>query len=159
WRDEPLRRAFTHVDDEGERTITVIGDRLAPHGDDPLPWQLLDGADAVYFTAGDAGALEAAPAARILTATPPAREGPRAGVRLAALIGSGRDPGEQYRDGDLEPPPRLVVRTFGKDGGIAEPGGHFAAAAPAGPVVDTYGAGDSFAAGLTYALGAGFELA
>jgi ribokinase len=24
-----------------------------------------------------------------------------------------------------------------------------------GPVVDTYGAGDSFAAGLTYALGAG----
>ena len=34
----------------------------------------------------------------------------------------------------------------------------YEAAAPPGPVVDTYGAGDSFAAGLTFALGAGLEV-
>ena len=48
-RHEPQRRAFVHVDANAERTITVIGDRLGPHGDDPLPWTDLDGVDAVYF--------------------------------------------------------------------------------------------------------------
>jgi ribokinase len=159
WRDEPQRRAFTHVDDDGERTITVIGSRLGPRGDDPLPWGLLDGADAVYFTAGDEGALRAARVARVLTATPRALEVLRhAGVRLDALIGSGRDPGERYEAGAVEPAPRLVVRTLGAEGGVTEPGGTFPAAPPPGPIVDTYGAGDSFAAGLTYALGAGLEL-
>ena len=38
FRPEPQRRAFVHVDDAGERTITVIGDRLGPRADDPLPW-------------------------------------------------------------------------------------------------------------------------
>src|SRR5688572_5719064 len=41
-RAEPTRRAVTHVDASGERTITVIGDRLAPHGADPLAWPKLD---------------------------------------------------------------------------------------------------------------------
>ena len=35
WRDEPQRRAFVFVDSAGERTITVIGDRLGPHGTRP----------------------------------------------------------------------------------------------------------------------------
>jgi ribokinase len=153
WRDEPQRRAFTHVDDAGERTITVIGDRLVPHGGDPLPWHRLANSDAVYFTGGDVDALRAARAARILTATPRTLETLiAAGVQLDALIGSGRDPGEPYEPGDVEPPPRLVVRTLGADGGVAEPGGRFDAAALPGPLVDTYGAGDSFAAALTYAL-------
>src|SRR4051795_3857407 len=70
WRDDqPTRRAFTYVDDDGERTITVIGPRLEPHGDDPLPWDELRDVDACYFTAGDAGALRAARAAGALTAT------------------------------------------------------------------------------------------
>ena len=56
----------------------------------------------------------------------------------------------------IEPPPRLVVRTLGADGGVCEPGGSFAASAPPGPVVDAYGAGDSFAAGLTYGLASGW---
>jgi len=60
WRPEPQRRAFVHVDGDGERTITVIGDRLGPRGGDALPWTELDGCDAVYFTAGDPRALEAA---------------------------------------------------------------------------------------------------
>jgi len=157
WRTEPQRRAVVFVDDAGERTIVVIGERLGPRGEDSLPWSELAGFDGVYFTAGDAGALRHARAAHVLTATPRALSIlSEAGVELDALIGSGRDPGEVYRPGDVQPSPRLVVRTFGAEGAVAEPGGRFPAARPPGPVVDTYGAGDSFAAGLTFALaGAG----
>jgi ribokinase len=155
WRDEHQRRAETFVDDRGERTITVIGDRLVPHASDPLPWDELAEMDGVYFTGGDVGALRAARAARVLTATPRTFETLRdAHVKVDALIGSGRDPGEAYDPGELDPPARLRVSTLGREGGLVEPGGPFAAAPLPGPVVDAYGAGDSFAAGLTYGLAA-----
>jgi ribokinase len=154
---EPQRRAFCHVDDAGERTITVLGEKLRPPGGDSrLPWHELAGADAVYFVSGDEEALEHARRARVLVAT--ARELPtlaRAHVELDVLVGSSRDTGERYEPGDLEPAPRLVVLTAGNLGGWARPGGPFRAAPLPGPVVDTYGAGDCFAAGLTYALGRG----
>ena len=60
WRAEPTRRAVTHVDSMGERTITVLGNRLAPSASDDLPWDELRAADCVYFTAGDGGALRVA---------------------------------------------------------------------------------------------------
>src|SRR6266498_2872769 len=60
WREEPQRRAFVHVDSAAERTITVIGERVGPRADDALPWGELEGADAVYFTAGDAAAVRKA---------------------------------------------------------------------------------------------------
>ena len=41
WRREPQRRAFVFLDADGERTITVIGDRLVPLGTDALPWPRL----------------------------------------------------------------------------------------------------------------------
>src|SRR6478735_4394502 len=41
WRDETQRRGVTFVDGRGERTITVVGDRLVPRGSDPLPWDEL----------------------------------------------------------------------------------------------------------------------
>jgi ribokinase len=155
-RSEPQRRAVTFVDDGGERTIVVIGDRIVPVGADPLPWEELAAMDGVYFTGGDVAALRAARAARVLTATPRATETLREGhVRLDALIGSARDPGEEYEPGEIEPPPSLYVATAGAAGGRVTPGGPFAAAPLPGPVVDTYGAGDSFAAGLTYGLAAG----
>jgi ribokinase len=158
WRHEPQRRAVTFVDERGERTITVIGDRLVPHGADPLPWAELATMDGVYFTGGDVDALRAARAARVLTATPRTMDTLRAAhLGLDALVGSGRDEGETYRPGDLDPPPRLRVFTLGVEGGLMEPGGPFPAAPLPGPVVDTYGAGDSFAAGLTYGLAAGME--
>jgi ribokinase len=154
---EPQRRAFCHVDEVGERTITVFGEKLRPSGGDSrLPWAELHGADAVYFVSGDEAALEYARGARILVAT--ARELPtlaRAGVQLDVLVGSSRDAGERYEPGDLDPPPRLVVLTAGTLGGWARPGGPFRAAELPGPLVDTYGAGDCFAAGLTFALAAG----
>src|SRR5215813_10629249 len=67
---EPQRRAFTHVDEEGERTITVLGDKLLPSGEDgSLPWELLVRCDAVYFVSGDVAALRNARHARVLVAT------------------------------------------------------------------------------------------
>ena len=154
---EPQRRAFTHVDASGERTITVLGEKLRPRGgDDSLPWHELAEFDAVYFVSGDVEALRRARRARLLVAT--ARELPTlrlGGVELDALIGSGEDEGERYRQGDLDPNPALVVTTSGALGGWAQPGGPFTAAPPPGPIEDAYGCGDCFAAGLTYALAAG----
>jgi ribokinase len=156
WRDEPQRRAVTFVDGRGERTITVIGDRLVPRGDDPLPWDELAGTDGVYFTGGDVEALRAARAAHVLVATPRTMDTLRsAHIQLDALVGSGRDAGETYEPGDIDPAPRIRVATLGAEGGFVEPGGPFAAGPLPGPIVDTYGAGDSFAAGLTYGLTAG----
>ena len=52
------RRALTHVDENGERTITVLGDKLLPSGEDgSLPWEELRRCDAVYFVSGDVAAL------------------------------------------------------------------------------------------------------
>jgi ribokinase len=160
WRDAPTRRAFVFVDAAGERTITVMGERLAPHADDPLPWAELDDVDAVYFTAGDEGALREARRARVLVAT--ARILPllrRAGVRLDALVHSVSDPAERYSVGDLDPAPALVVSTAGRKGGRWEDAegasGVWSPTPLDGPMVDAYGAGDSFAAGVAFALGEG----
>jgi ribokinase len=154
----PSRRGFTFVDAVGERTITVLGEKLHPSTSDRLPWLELARCDAVYYTAGDVGALEAARRARVLVAT--SRELStlrRAGVEIDALVGSGEDMSEQYQPGDLEPPPKLVVSTAGPLGGWTQPGGPFRAAPLRGTVSDAYGAGDSFAAGLTFALGKGMQ--
>jgi ribokinase len=162
FRAEPQRRAFTYVDDDGERTITLLSHKLVPRGDDPLPWDELDGYDAVYFTGGDPEAVRRARAARVLVAT--ARELPtlqKAGVELDVLVRSADDDSERYAVGDLAPPPKVVVATEGEDGGSyegAQGSGRFEAGPLPGKLVDTYGAGDSFAAGLTYALTRGEEL-
>jgi ribokinase len=154
--EEPQRRGFVLVDRAGERTIVIAGNRLVPRGADPLPWPELSHFDGVYFTGGDVEALRFARTARVLVATARVLDTLRAGaVHLDALVGSAGDPAEAYRPGDLDPPPRLWVATMGAEGGVAVPGGRFDAPPLPGPVVDTYGAGDSFAAGLTYALARG----
>ena len=90
------RRAWTHVDAAGERTITVLGDKLLPAG--PLP---LDGYDLVFFVAGDHAALRSARAARFVAGTvrelPTLRDGD---VDIDLLVASANDPGERY-DGSL----------------------------------------------------------
>jgi ribokinase len=160
FRHDAQRRAFTHVDATGERTITVIGTRLGPHASDPLAWDALDDVDAVYFCAGDDDALRQARRARTLVAT--SREAnrlARTGVYLDAVVGSGRDPSEAYLP--VEPPPGAIVETLGSEGGryrAAERSGTWAAEPLPGPRVCAYGAGDSFAAGLTFALGAAYSL-
>jgi ribokinase len=160
WREAPTRQAITFIDGEGERTITVIGERLAANGSDALPWEALTNCDGVFVTAADAAALRQARHAKVLTATPRTRLDilQAAGVRLDALIGSALDPAETYRDGDLHPPPTLIIRTEGARGGQVSPGGRFLAPQRRRPVADTYGAGDSFAAGVTAALAAQWPL-
>jgi ribokinase len=159
-RNAPTRRAFTFVDPSGERTITTLGERLDPHAEDPLPWNELRQADAVYFTAGDPPALRLARQAGVLVATSrvPGTIA-RANVALDALVGSATDPAESYDGADLAEPPALLVRTQGAAGGTwaaaAGGSGRYPAVDPPGPLVDAYGGGDSFAAGLTFALGSG----
>jgi ribokinase len=164
FRPEPQRRGYVHVDGAGERTITVIGSRLGPAGDDALPWSELERTDAVYLTAGDAGAIEAARAAATLVSTTRGLETLReAGVALDALVASAHDPGELYETGALDPAPRYVMRTAGPEGGEYEGAdgerGRWEATPLPGPISDLYGCGDSFAAGLTYGLGAGWPVA
>jgi ribokinase len=162
FRPEPQRRGYVHVDAAGERTITVIGSRLGPAGDDPLPWEELADTDAVYLTAGDEGAVRAARAAGTLVSTARGLETLRqAGVQLDALVASAKDPGERYQAGELDPPPRFVMRTEGPAGGSyeGEESGSWEATPLPGPVSDLYGCGDSFAAGLTYGLAARLEVA
>ena len=159
WRPGPTRRAFTHIDGTGERTITVLGDRMAPLASDDLPWDELDAIEAVYVTAGDGGALQAARRARRIVATTRTGAALSAGVQIDALVGSALDPSETYRRGDIEPEPSLVVRTEGAAGGSWETvdgsTSRFEAPPLPGEVRDRYGAGDAFAAGLTFALGMG----
>lgn len=153
----PQRRAFTYVDDRGERTITVLGPKLVPSGDDAsLPWAELARCDAAYFVSGDVSAVRAARRSRVLVAA--ARDLAtlrRAEEEVDVLVGSGEDPGERFEPGELEPPPKIVVTTSGSLGGWVRPGGPFRAAPLLAPIEDSYGCGDSFAAGLTYALAAG----
>ena len=163
WRDDPQRRAVTFVDDAGERTITVLGEREVPRGSDPLPWDELADFDCIYVTGTDVDGIRAARQAKVVVAT--SRVLPllqSSGIKLDALVGSGSDPSERYRAGDLDPAPRYVVMTAGDRGGtierLGEEGRTFAAAELPGPVGDAYGAGDSFAAGLTYGLGAGMPI-
>jgi ribokinase len=151
------RRALTHVDEGGERTITVLGEKLRPSGEDgSLPWEELRRCDAVYFTGGDVAALRAARNCPVLVAT--ARELltlRRAAVEVDVLVGSGEDAAERFESGELEPEPQIVVTTAGALGGWIRPGGPFRAAPIPGMVSDAYGCGDCFAAGLTYGLALG----
>ncbi|MFL5844747.1 MAG: PfkB family carbohydrate kinase [Solirubrobacteraceae bacterium] len=156
WR-EATRRCFTHLSGDHERTITVLGERIVPHGSDELPWEDLDDVDAVYFTGGDVAALRHARRARWLVATPRALDVIReAGIQLDVLVGSAVDPGETVPPGLLDPAPRFMVRTRGAEGGewTASEGttGQWAAEPLPGEPVDAYGCGDAFAAGLTFGL-------
>ena len=160
WRDGPTRRGVSFVDGQGDRSITVIGERLTPTAADPLPWELLAECDGVFATAADAAALRMCRAARLLAATPRLRLETlrQAEVGLDALIGSGLDPGEAVPEGSLPLAPRWRIATEGAAGGRVEPGGRFTAPTLSEPVVDTYGCGDSFAAGVTAGLAAGWSL-
>jgi ribokinase len=170
-RAEPTRNAVTLVDDAGERTITTFGSRLEPARDDAqIPWSALEGMDAIYFTAGDLGALRAARAARVLVASPRAEDALGHGVPLDALVLSGDDAIERGEAAHSQDEAQLVVFTEGERGGAyrgrsgasgrwkpALPPALPSASEPTDPG-DSYGCGDSFAAGLTYGLGAGLTV-
>lgn len=162
-RAEQTRTAVSLVEASGQRTITTFGPRLEPSAADAeLPWVELGAMDGIYFTAGDPEALRRARAARVLVASPRARAALGHGVTLDALVLSGDDEGEMRVAEQVGDEAQLVVWTEGERGGRfrardGSSGSYPAAVAPAA-TVDTYGCGDSFAAGFTYALSSGMEL-
>ena len=164
WRDGPTRRGISLVggvgDRSGDRAITVIGDRLTPVLSDPLPWDVLQQCDGAFITAADAALVQAARSVAVLAATP--RVGvsvlESAGVEIDALIGSGLDPAELVAPGDLVPSPRVQISTEGAAGGLISTGDRYSASALPGSLVETYGCGDSFAAGVFAGLAAQWPL-
>lgn len=165
WRREPTRRAVTMLDQGGERTIVTIGERLEPVGSDDLEWDRLAEAQGVYFTAGDVGALRHARRAGTLVATPRARHslgGPEPHhPALDALVYSGRDSHELEWARHLSGRARVMVETRGAQGGawFGEEQGSWRATPAPGPPRDSYGCGDSFAAGFTFGLAEGRSVA
>jgi ribokinase len=171
-RGAPTRRAATLTDEHGERTIITFGERLQPLASDgQLPWDELARMDAVYFTAGDAAALQAARAAKVLVASPRARDALGHGVRLDALILSAEDEIERRAAQDSERDADAVLLTRGQRGGsfhtrdgqrgqwrASTPPARVARAADADANADSYGCGDSFAAGVAFGLGSGLAL-
>lgn len=162
-RDDRTRRALTLVDPAGERTITTLGHRLEASGTDPLPWERLEEADAVYVTAGDAEAFAFARRARVMVVTSRVLEALlETDVVPDALVGSAGDPAEHVDVEMLPWRPPVLVLTEGRSGGRYETSsggtGRFEGVEVRGLAGDAYGAGDSFAGGLAYALGAGWEL-
>lgn len=166
-RDASTRRALALIDQGNERTIVTLGDRLEPQGSDPLPWDRLEGADVAYVTAGDPRAFEAARKALLLVVTSRALDSLVAsGVVPDVLVGSARDQAETFDSGALANDTTLFVRTAGLAGGTWERDGESgrwkspAIAQDDDPntPADAYGAGDSFAAALAYALAAGMAV-
>jgi ribokinase len=154
-REQPTRRAVTLLEPGGERTIVTIGERLHPLGSDELPWELLEQADGVYFTAGDHEALARARRARVLVASPRAGA-PLSGegVTLDALVYSAHDHDETTMAEQLGARTRLVVATEGAAGGgwWGDSSGRWKPAPVRGEPRDSYGCGDSFAAAFTFGL-------
>ncbi len=146
------KKAFVDIDKNDERTITLIG-KLVPSGlDSTLPWDRLSQMDAVYFVSGDEAALKFASKAKKLVST--ARILPilnTSRVELDALVASQKDKAEKYTEGDLSVKPKFVIITKGIDGGTVDNGITYnSEMVPEEKLMDTYGCGDSFAAGLTY---------
>jgi ribokinase len=160
WREQTMtRRAITYFSAGGERTIVTIGERLAPHGEDELGWERLAATDGVYFTAGDPAALERARRARVVVASPRGREAlaDGDGPILDALVFSNHDEDERAWAARLASRTRLMVATEGTDGGRwwGASEGRWSVAPVPGRALDTYGAGDSFAAAFTVGLARG----
>ena len=110
----------------------------------------------------DRGRAGARSAARVLTASPRARHALGQGVELDALVLSGHDQIELRAAQPAEADARLLIYTEGGRGGHFRyrtgSEGRWDAAELPGPPVDSYGCGDSFAAGVTYGLADGREL-
>lgn len=161
-RDEAHPRVVVVVDREARRTIFVTSEPLHPAATDPLPWSLLSECDAVYFTGTDAESLRLARAARLLVVTA-RRHGALQVAAIApdVIVGSVADPRENRELASYDPAPRALVLTDGPRAiRISRGTGVTLVDAPPAPerVVGDYGAGDSFAAALTFFLGSGLSV-
>ena len=156
WREQPTRQGISFVDSKGERAITVIGERLQPNAEDSLPWDELTSFDGIFITAGDHQLITLCRQSDLLAITP--RVGietlKKANVQVDLLVGSGLDPGERYNPNELSKEPKLRILTKGASGGETWPGGKYESVELKTQVIDSYGCGDKFAAGVTTGLAA-----
>jgi len=158
-RAEDHPRVVVVVDPDGRRTVIVTGGPLQPAATDPLPWSILAGCDAVYFTGADPESLRLARAARRLVVT--ARRRPAlqaAAVAPDVILGSASDPRENAGLDAYDPAPGALVLTDGPRAiQVFRREGATQVDAPPGPerVAGDYGAGDSFAGALTFFLAHG----
>jgi ribokinase len=162
WRSEPTRRAVTMLEAGGERTIVTIGSRLDPLGDDRLEWDRLREAAGAFVTAGDVRAFSQARLAPVVVASPRAHRALEGeGAAIDALVFSSRDHDENDWAQRAAPRARLMVATEGAAGGRwwGASEGRWQPAPPPGKTIDSYGCGDSFAAGFTFGLAAGRPVA
>ena len=161
WREEATRKGISLISKDGERAITVIGERLQPIASDDLPWNDMKNYDGIFVTATDKEGLRFARKARFLAATP--RTGKDtleiSKVKINALIGSGLDPGEKINYEELVPKPDIYIATEGKSGGKVYPQKHkYKSLKPSTKEIDSYGCGDCFAGAVTTALSAKLSL-
>ncbi len=161
WREKPTRKGISLITKDGERAITVIGERLQPIGSDNLTWSEMKNYDGIFVTATDKEGLRHARKAKFLSATP--RTGIKtlkiSNVKINALIGSGLDPGEKINYGEIVPNPDIYIATKGKAGGIILPENiRYKSITPSSKEIDSYGCGDCFAGGVTAALSAKLKL-
>lgn len=159
WREKPTRKGFSLIDSCKERSITIIGERLEPKSDDNLEWEILSQMDGIFITASDEKLFKLSRESKILCATP--RVGidiiNNSKITIDGLIGSNLDPGEKYNLSDLVYKPNFVIKTEGDKGGIIIPGGRFKAL-KSNQIIDSYGCGDSFAAGIIFGLASGWSI-
>ena len=111
WREKPTRKGISLISKDGERAITVIGERLQPIASDNLPWGEMQNYDGIFVTATDKEGIRLAREAKFLSATPRIGEQTlkMSKVKINALIGSGLDPGEKINYEELEPKPDLSL--------------------------------------------------
>ena len=161
-RAEPHPHVVVLVDAQGRRTIVVASPPLQTRGDDPLPWDILQGCDAVYFTGSDAATLRhARRAVRLVVTARRAHLLHEAGVCADVVVGSTADPRENAPLASYEPQPAALVLTDGpREIRVCRADGESRVAAPprAPTVVSDYGAGDSFAGAITYFIARGFRV-
>ncbi len=161
-RDQPHTRDLVLITPEGERTIFVQGEPLHPNLADPLPWDLIDGFDAAYFTAEDPELLRVARRSRVLVVTSRRFDVlARSGIQADVVVGSGVDAREVHELQEYDVPPRALVLTAGSDGGTirtTKGATHFDAPSVSWPQKGAYGAGDSFAGALTWYAACGLGI-
>ena len=161
WREKPTRKGISLISKDGERAITVIGERLQPIASDDLPWSDMKNYDGIFITATDKEGIRLAREARFIAATP--RTGKKilqdSKVKINALIGSNLDPAEKINFKNLMPKPDIYIATEGKSGGTIYPENYkYKSIKPSSEEIDSYGCGDCFAGAVTTALSAKLNL-
>ena len=161
WRKKPTRKGISLISKDGERAITVIGERLQPIASDDLPWNDMKNYDGIFITATDKEGIRLARKARFIAATP--RTGKTilkdSKVKINALIGSGLDLDEKINFEEFSPKPDLYIATEGETGGTIYPKKYkYESVKPSSKAIDSYGCGDCFAGAVTTALSAKLNL-